>query len=143
MCIRAYASGASLYANMRKVCFRQRRVQVEALQGLLSQMQTAGVGHPDGLGPHSRAAVGAAAAGAALGGPTLPTQAQDDGAAESTKPGLDVVLSEFTRIDSIGLASFRPMSQCLMLAANILGADAFSIRKNTAKAAFAAVGPKS
>ncbi|KAL3157712.1 hypothetical protein ABBQ32_012143 [Trebouxia sp. C0010 RCD-2024] len=84
-------------------CCRQRRVQVEALQGLLSQMQTAGVGHPDGLGPHSRAAVGAAAAGAALGGPTLPTQAQDDGAAESTKPGLDVVLSHEGRVTGLAL----------------------------------------
>ena len=93
VCVKARAYAACMKANVSKVCvrIRQRRVQVEALQGLLSQVQTAGGSPPGRPRLHFEAA-----AGSAPGGPTRPTQAQADEAAETAKPGLDVVLSEFT-----------------------------------------------
>lgn len=80
--------------HVSQVCIRQKRVQVEALQGLLSHMEAAGT-HPAGLGSHSRAAA-EGPPGATPSGTTRLAQAQGDAAAEATTPGLDVILSKFT-----------------------------------------------
>lgn len=72
------------------MCIRQRREPVEALQGLLDDMEAAGT-DPVCLGPHCKLP-----AEAVPGGTTrlAQTQVEPDAAPDSSTPGLDVVLSE-------------------------------------------------
>lgn len=79
---------------MSNVCiaFRQRRAPVEALQGVLSELQAVG-SDPVCLGPHCKEA-----AEAMPGGTTRLAQVQADGTDDATTPGLDVVLSEWLNL---------------------------------------------
>ena len=84
------SQGKQVAMQDNRLCIRQRREPVEALQGLQVEMEAAGT-NPVCLGPTCKRP-----AEAAPGGTTrlAQTQVEPDGAADTNTPGLDVVLSE-------------------------------------------------
>ena len=85
---------ASYDSAQTDVCLRQRKAPVEALQGLLNEMEEAGTQTVClGAAQCSREAV-RAADDAVPGGTTRLAKVEADPALEASSPGLDVVLSK-------------------------------------------------